>query len=46
MGDYIKQWHRKLFKTGGYLSYQDVFLRRKIKFLWSDSENWRGLQPP
>ena len=26
-------------KWEGYLSYQDTFVWRKIKFLWSDSKN-------
>jgi len=32
-------------KWGGYLSYQDTFVWRKITFLWSDSKNWGGLAP-
>ena len=33
-------------KVGSYLSYQDTFVCRKITFLWSDSKNWGGAQPP
>jgi len=33
-------------KWGGYLSYRTHFLWRKITFLWSDSKNWGGLEPP
>jgi len=32
---------------GGYLikSYQDIFVWRKITFLWSESKNWGGSVP-
>jgi len=30
----------------GYLSYQDIFVWRKIAFLWSESKNWGVLALP
>ena len=42
------QWRRKLFSNGGRALYiiRTQFLWRKIIFLWSDTKNWRGHQPP
>jgi len=44
----IIQQCRKLFRTGrgGYLSYQDTFVWRKITFLWSDSKTAWGAEAP